>query len=300
MSKQSIARSDCAGHNLWMANLNDFCKLSFECPTPECGSELPSFIPAEVLKRSEILLKCQRCRQMHHIEFRPDDGYPFIEGTPNLLFLVSAVEPEEMPIEQPDYTLVPYDVFYKSYKEIEALAGAAVAKTLDQLMSKLIYQQYITMMETFLSDTFVEMCARDTTVINSIVMKVETWRDHTIKMRDIAENEFVYRETVLTWLRGISWHDMKKADKICRAVFSCSIYPDEDTRQRVELAVSVRHDLVHRNGRTKEGQLQRISPDDLYEVASGVQSVVKHVHDKYMSWIPFAWALQEEDYTKTG
>jgi hypothetical protein len=93
---------------------------------------------------------------------------------------------------------------------------------------------------------------------------------------------------------------MEKADKICRAVFSCSVYPDEDTRQQVELAVSIRHDLVHRNGRTKEGQLRRISPDDLYEVASGVQSVAKHIHNKYMGWIPFAWSLQEEDYTKTS
>ncbi|MBY2992924.1 hypothetical protein HF263_20640 [Rhizobium leguminosarum] len=283
-----------------MANLSDFYKLSIECPTAECGHELASFIPVEVSKRSEILLKCPRCYQMHHIEFQPDDGYPFIEGTPNPLFSVSAVEPEEVPTEQPDYTLVPYDVFYKSYKEIEALAGATVTKMLDQLMSKLIYQQFITMMETFLSDTFVEMCERDTKVVDSIVIKVETWRDRTIKIRDIAENEFAYREAVLTWLRGISWHDMEKADKICRAVFSCSVYPDEDTRQQVELAVSIRHDLVHRNGRTKEGQLRRISPDDLYEVASGVQSVAKHIHNKYMGWIPFAWSLQEEDYTKTS
>ncbi|MGO4355908.1 hypothetical protein AB4Z25_28695 [Rhizobium sp. RAF36] len=223
------------------------------------------------------------------------NGQAYIEEMPETPLTLRAVEinaPDARTFDEEDEPPHhPYDVFVRAFADAKTLASVVVHKSADQLMTRVVYQQFITLMEAFLGDTFIYVCERDDKMVRAIIMKIGRFKDVKVPIRAIAAAPEQYlRSQLMPWVRGLSWHDTEIADKLSIAVFGKSVFPDDATRQAIVQAVEVRHDLVHRNGRMKDSNEYRVlDEDDIHEVAMNVRSLVEHVNHLFLEWLPNFW-----------
>jgi len=120
----------------------------------------------------------------------------------------------------------------------------------DVTLRKLIYVGIIVAMETYLSDAFIN------TVVPSDVFKkkfVETFHDfrnEQIFLTQIYVEHERIEATIKQTLLKIIWHNLPKVSGIYKDTLNID-FGDISIPQR---AVLTRHDLVHRSGRTKDGE----------------------------------------------
>ncbi|MNL63215.1 hypothetical protein D3C87_1873330 [compost metagenome] len=83
----------------------------------------------------------------------------------------------------------------------------------------------------------------------------------------------------------MSWHNIERAEKVSKAVFGSDICLDQQHRDRIHAATKTRHDIVHRNGITKEKKQVIIDDQNLESLSRDVNRLVQKVHDLHMKFL---------------
>lgn len=142
-----------------------------------------------------------------------------------------------------------------------------------QALRRQTYIGAITCMETYLSDAFINNVLAREEFLESFFSnydfgdrKVEMRRlyEYAKKVSDIAKNEML----------EVRYHNLAKVSKIYKAVLKVE-FPKF---QEVAKAISMRHDLVHRNGKTKDGGDIHIDDDAVDAVIAEVENFVGEVN----------------------
>ncbi len=136
---------------------------------------------------------------------------------------------------------------------------------------KMLYAKAITNMETYLGDTLKKYVLNDDRYLRKFV---ETYEPYTKELRPVSE---VYRivETVkervkITLSEEILYHNLPKLKGIYMSVFSI----DMGNIQELMKAVSIRHDIVHRNGKKTDGSEHHIKKEDVLAIAEKVNNFI--------------------------
>jgi hypothetical protein len=128
-------------------------------------------------------------------------------------------------------------------------------------------------METYLSDAFINNVLSKEEFLESFFSsynfgdkKLEMKRlyDYAKKVRDIAKNEML----------DVRYHNLPKVNEIYKAVLKVE-FPKS---QAVMRAISTRHDLVHRNGKTKDGGDVYIDKEVVAVVITEVENFVGEIN----------------------
>jgi hypothetical protein len=141
---------------------------------------------------------------------------------------------------------------------------------LETILKRQVYIAAITMMETFLSETFVRTVIGDKSVLEKFVRSHPTFKERKFTLDEIYDKYQAIEDTAKKVMLATIYHDLVKV----RMMYSMTLGIKFPAIGEAIQAVKVRHDLVHRNGKSNDGEIHTI---DKEAVESAIQVVERLV-----------------------
>lgn len=166
----------------------------------------------------------------------------------------------------------------KFFEELDNLTKLSQLKieslTLKQIMLRQIFISIIGTMETFLSDTFINLTNDNDEYFRNFVESHPEFKQRKFELREIfIENEKL-KETAKVIMLETIYHNLP----IIKEMFSNTFKMEFPKINVIYPLVLKRHDLVHRNGKTKEGnevELTEVTIDNLInEIRDFVNKII--------------------------
>lgn len=224
----------------------------------ECGEELTFTITAYGADYYEVEPKGEE--QIRVMLYQP----PTIEDE----------EQFEMFLDPPDLD-DPYRIFLRSSSGLAALGRVEVqAERLEQAQFRMLYANHIAIMEAYLCDRLIDLVAYDHEVLREFVLKHKNLKSMTVSIHSVLGNPSIARKSAIDYLRNFLYHKLNDVAGIYRDAFDIDIFSNVARKEALAEMVKVRHDLVHRNGRDKNGRLHTFQPIDLSRVGQAVGGLV--------------------------
>ena len=154
---------------------------------------------------------------------------------------------------------------------------------LQQPLYRMLYAAAVTAMETYLSDAFSQLVLRHEELVEKLMLTTPEFQDRRYALSEVIEWQRQTRKRVGEYLYDVVWHNLAKISRMYHSVLKVAFPEDMDAIYR---AVTTRHDLVHRNGRTKKGSLHRFSRADIEGVISDIEAFVARIDDQVKKWAP--------------
>ena len=141
--------------------------------------------------------------------------------------------------------------FHEEIENLERLNEVEFEdKNLESILKRQVFVGVIGTLETFLSDTFINLTMDNDDYFKKFVETYPAFKQQKFELRHLFVEEGRIKETVKIVLLDIIYHDLRKVGKMYDATFKIE-FPKIGHLMKSTLT---RHDLVHRNGKTKDGQ----------------------------------------------
>ncbi len=174
---------------------------------------------------------------------------------------------------QPDARSDPYRFFRQRMWEIDELIAGAIDVRLQPFMRQLLYSSLIAALEAYLADTLSYWVAADKEVFRKFVSSCEEFKQKKLTLAEIFERMNSLIEEVEKYLGQLVWHRLDKVSPLMTDSLGI-VLPQID---RLMKQIVVRHDLVHRGGKTRGGKTVAITGDDLSELRGCVIAFVDEI-----------------------
>lgn len=129
---------------------------------------------------------------------------------------------------------------------------------------KMNYSFSVTLMESCLGDMLKHAILNEKIFLTNALRNVEELKKIKVSLLDVYETKDLVNKVVLTVLSDYLYHNIEKIVPIYRCVFDeelpTNIY---DKMGSIIKIVKIRHDIVHRNGVDKEGNMHTFTNESL-------------------------------------
>ena len=150
-----------------------------------------------------------------------------------------------------------YSEFYSSF--ILAISELRIILDNDtsgsDILYKMVYVHSVTVMETFLSDTIKSLLISNEKYIANSIKNLDELKNNNYKLSTIINKKGGVNAIVFDEISSYMYHNIPKVKNIYRAVLGIVISHDI---KNVSKITSIRHDVVHRNGKKLDGNLIKI------------------------------------------
>jgi len=170
--------------------------------------------------------------------------------------------------------------YYKNYKSnIEIIRKlnniAEISKEdISAHLLNMLYSNAITSLETYLSDAFIDKIESDRKFLISFVETFKDFSDNKIKISEIFIKYSKIDDLVAEALSNIIYHQLPKVKGMYEDTFNIN-FPDIGSLMK---AILNRHDLVHRNGKTKDGKILKIESKDIIDLCDEIETFVNCIN----------------------
>jgi hypothetical protein len=170
----------------------------------------------------------------------------------------------------------PYSNYVNSIEKVENHINSLKTITLqDNYLYKLLFANVITILETFLLDFIINKVFNNKEYLIKFVSNCKEFKETKISYSDIYKEHSGIEEKVKKLLFSYSWHNLGKIKPIYEMVFDLSL-PKID---KLMGSIMKRHDIVHRNGKSKDGSEIFITVDDIRNVIIETNNFVNYIDD---------------------
>jgi hypothetical protein len=149
-------------------------------------------------------------------------------------------------------------------------------KGLEAILKRQIYISIIGAVETFLSETFINLVDENDEYFRSFVETFPDFKQRKFELSQIFQEQERIKDTVKKVLLDIIYHHLAKVGNMYASTFKIE-FPDI---AELSKCVSIRHDLVHRNGKTKEGEDVVIDKAAVEDLLGKVKPFVEEISEK--------------------
>lgn len=177
------------------------------------------------------------------------------------------------------------DEFERSMKDIETLLEVAIDGDPQQCLLRLLYVNVITALEAYLSDFFSSAITRHDELRRKFVETNPEFKEKKVSVSEIFTVWEGMHEMVNKYLVDFSWHDFRRVIPMFKSTLGVLLNDDMDGLFK---AVLVRHDLVHRNGKKKDGGEHHLQTEDVEKLISMAGSLVGEIERQWEGLNPGA------------
>jgi hypothetical protein len=143
--------------------------------------------------------------------------------------------------------------FNAGIENIRKLVKTSVDPSEQQLFLRLLFSAVITTMETYLSDRFLSSITRNPRALRKFVETFPRFQKEPLNLCDIFKKSEDLETRIRLMLVGeIIWHRLVMVKDMFKDTFDV-LFPESDDMGRLLRAIDIRHDLIHRSGRSKDG-----------------------------------------------
>ena len=157
---------------------------------------------------------------------------------------------------------------------IQTLLASGIREPLAAVLRRLLFANVITVLETFLSDTFVNRVLADDTLLQKYLDTEKAFAEQKFPLNKALQVAEQIRAIATKELLDMVWHNIGKVKSPYRDVLAI----DLGDIGPIAKAIHIRHDIVHRNGRQKDGAIHDIAESDITDLISQVQLLTWRVY----------------------
>lgn len=270
-------------------NFNPFASflvLKFNCPY--CGEENETdalYIPSpdltsethhDSINSEDYEHQCHNCDHLFNICL-----YNGIYGGDGEISDVDGIiVDEEFPEE--DHYLESYSSTYFNDNVQETIKTLEKIENLDpasrSLLYRTLYANVISSMEAYLSDRLIQKIRSDENIKRKFVETYEPYKESKFSISEIFKKIESIDSYISKSLRDIIYHKLH----IVRAIYKNTLDVDLGEIGELMKCVNIRHDIVHRNGKDRNGELRDITKSDVEEVAAKVSELIDNIERQFM------------------
>lgn len=162
----------------------------------------------------------------------------------------------------------------QSLSRILQLLGQELPAELRPLFERLLFVNAITTLETFLSDCFTNHVAGNSAPMRKFVETNPNFKNRKCALSEIYTRLEGLADEIRGYLSGISWHDIPRVSEMYKGTFGIA-FPAGISE--LISAVRIRHDIVHRNGISKDGTAVHVDKNTVCELVGGVKALANHI-----------------------
>jgi hypothetical protein len=169
-----------------------------------------------------------------------------------------------------------YKVFKESLLKIRQLNNHDVSDKaeLQQHINNMLYANVITALETYLCDSFIEKATSSNELFRKFVETFHEFHREKFELNELFRVHDEIRDKAIRAMRDVIYHDLPKVSGMYQDTFGIE-FPKFG---EIYKSVFIRHDLVHRNGKSKDGNKHQIKQSDIDALCEMVDNFVEELH----------------------
>ena len=141
----------------------------------------------------------------------------------------------------------------------------------------LLHVSVITAVETYLSDAFINTVLSDDKYLRRFVESNPEFKKKTFKLSEIFLRHENINDEVKEYLLSQLWHNIAKIKPMYKATLDVS-FP-ENLGSMLQ-AIKIRHDLVHRNGRNRDGDQIVLTKEDVEGLIANASEFINYINEQ--------------------
>lgn len=150
-------------------------------------------------------------------------------------------------------------------------------KELENTLKRQLYSGAITCLEDFLSQTLIKAVLSNEKFFKNFVRTYPGISSRKFSLSEIFERQQGLNDIVKKELLDIMYHNLPKVKTIYKNTLGIE-FPDITDLIKIVLT---RHDMVHRNGKNKDGTTIKINKDIVNDVINKVETFAKDIEMKF-------------------
>ena len=159
--------------------------------------------------------------------------------------------------------------------------GITLDSSNEQLFLRLLCVNIVTVLEVFLSDAFLNTAMSNETCLRNFIAGNPDFKKKKLTLNEIFVRMEGLKKEIKNYLLDIVWHNLAKIKPIYKTTFGID-FPDDLTKPLFKL-IAMRHDIVHRNGKTKKGNAIELSGSDISQLLDHVRRFAQFVDERLQS-----------------
>ena len=171
-----------------------------------------------------------------------------------------------------------YHNFSGAILDIEKLLEGKVDSTVATCLHRLLYVNVITALETYLSDAFISTVATNPLLMRKFIESTPDFQDVKIPLSDVFKAREEIEQRARSYLIDVVWHNLGRVKPMYRDTLGIDFLDDKGAIFR---AVFKRHDIVHRNGKTKDGNEIIVVEKDVRELIQATELFVQKIDSQF-------------------
>lgn len=169
-----------------------------------------------------------------------------------------------------------YSDFDHAMIDIQRLLEAHYPSQSENCLHRLLYVNVITALEAFLDDAFTNTVLNNEKFLRRFVEHCPEFQQEKVKYADIFKLRDEVVNKVKEYLGYMSWHNLNRVIPLFKDILGLN---QPDDFEPLLKAVLLRHDLVHRNGKTKDGQEIYVSSADIRKLIEHAENLAQCIND---------------------
>jgi RiboL-PSP-HEPN len=167
-----------------------------------------------------------------------------------------------------------YQTFSEEIKSLRVLNNIVIPDDKAQKsLKRQIYIGTITCLETYLSDAFINTVLSNREYLKSFFFTFKDFKQQKISLSDLFVNINQAEEIAKEAMSNISYHNLPKVREMYKATLNIS-FPKFGEIMKY---INTRHDLVHRNGKTTDGNKILIDYKIINQVIRDIENFVEEI-----------------------
>lgn len=273
-------------------------EVQFNCP--KCGEmvradvDVPEPDWSHVERSSDVVgdgqtsIECSKCYTVLEatVEFDASQCRITLDDHPETRVIAQPAffsPPDE---DWADIPSSPYDHFLDAHYHLAHLLAQVndqggeihIPVATQAILNRMVFTQQIGALEAFLGDTMKNGVLGSSDSTQKLLEGDLDLKKTAIPLAAIAKNPMIVRDSVAKHLSGLIYHNLAKVEKLYQLAFGISIWPNDDVKTKMFLAVKERHDCVHRNGKDKDGNsLTQITREYVTDIQASALAMAIHI-----------------------
>jgi len=167
-----------------------------------------------------------------------------------------------------------YQTFSEEIKSLRVLNNIVITddKTLKSLKRQ-IYIGTITCLETYLSDAFINTVLSNGEYVKSFFSTFKDFKQQKISLSDLFININQAEKMAKEAMSKVLYHNLGQVNEMYKGTLNI-LFPEFGEIKRY---INTRHDLVHRNGKTTDGNKILIDYKIINQVISDIENFVEEI-----------------------
>jgi hypothetical protein len=134
----------------------------------------------------------------------------------------------------------------------------------------------ITSLEAFLSEFLIMKISNNRIYLRNLIENTKDFKDIKFTMSELFNKYDTIEETVHEYLSNICYHNLIKISKIYEQVFSKTFPKDIGFLYKM---IETRHDIIHRNGKKKDGSKVIITKDEISKLFADIITLAEFINE---------------------